>query len=152
MTLLPSPRDCHAMAQLQLRYPIAAARLTVLVCNGEMNKEKIELGQEKGAVSTCEIPDCPWCHTANWGLIWAHAIECGWSPCFNTTFDSVIQPHFQNTKLLDAILKSEVIQDKGEILVADNGARIFREFLSRLLSLENVVITHYLRINFNHSE
>lgn len=152
MKWFPSPRDCDAMAELQLRYPIAAARLTVLVCNGEMNKEKIELGQVQGAVQTCKTPDCPWCHTANWGLIWAHAIECGWSPCFNTTFDSVIQPHFQNTKILDAILKSEIIQDKGEILVADSGARIFRELLNRLHSLENSAVRQYLKFHFKHSE
>ena len=136
-----------AMAELQLAIQCAAG-ITVLVCNGKWIRRRLNLDKFRSRSSM-------WTLTAP-GAIPLIGVDLG--PCYWVWLVALFQhnlwlryqPHFQNTKLLDAILKSEIIQDR-----AKSSWRIVVQILktlNRLHSLENSAVKQYLTFHFKHSE
>ena len=47
---------------------------------------------------------------SNMEKIIEHYIGCTWGACYNTKFKELIQPYFDDVKLLDKILRSDLIK------------------------------------------
>ncbi|MBK9733195.1 MAG: hypothetical protein IPO83_18225 [Chitinophagaceae bacterium] len=61
-----------------------------------------------------------------------HYIGCTWGACYNTKFKELIQPYFDDEKLLDKILRTDIIKERSNVLIGESGARIFDLLLFEL--------------------
>ena len=81
-----------------------------------------------------------------------HYITCTWGACYNTKFKELIQPYFNDAALLDKILRTEVIKDKGNLTIGKTGAKIYKDLYLKLLKCDNNSIKQYLRAEFNNKQ
>ena len=86
---------------------------------------------------------------ANMEKILEHYIVCTWGACYNTKFKELIQPYFDDVKLLDKILRSDLIKEGANVSVGKTGARIFDHLLFELRQCNNVEIKSYLNKEFS---
>ncbi len=77
-----------------------------------------------------------------------HYIECTLGACYTTKFRELIQPYFNDSMLLDKILRSEVIKNKGNIIEGKTGARIYKDLYWELLECKDPFIAEYLKTEF----
>lgn len=78
-----------------------------------------------------------------------HFIECGWGACYNTLFDRVIKKYLDDEKVLDFILRDNIIRDFPQRnIVGVTGAKIYPELLNRLKEVESKKIKEYLQNEF----
>jgi hypothetical protein len=85
---------------------------------------------------------------SNMEPILVHYIGCTWGACYNTKFRELIKPYLDNVLLLDRILRSDVIKDKGNVQKGRSGARIFDSLLSQLRQCDSKEIREYLKEEF----
>ena len=78
-----------------------------------------------------------------------HYISCTWGACYNTKFKELIQPYFNDAALLDKILRTEVIKDKGNLIIGKTGAKIYKNLYWELLKCDDDSIKQYLRTEFS---
>jgi hypothetical protein len=77
-----------------------------------------------------------------------HYIECTWGACYTTKFRELIQPYFNDSLLLDKILRSEAIKNKGNMIVGRTGAKIYKDLYWELLKCKDPSISNYLKDEF----
>ncbi|GAB4160019.1 MAG: hypothetical protein Tsb0033_15360 [Winogradskyella sp.] len=77
-----------------------------------------------------------------------HFIECNWGSHYNAVFKNLIKPYLDNPKVLDGVLKSEVIKDKN-VIVGNTGAKIFPELMIYLKRVDSPKIQTYLKQEIN---
>lgn len=77
-----------------------------------------------------------------------HFIGCNWGSHYNAVFKNLVKPYLDNPKVLDSVLKSEIIKDKNTI-VGNTGANIFPELMDYLKRVDSPKIQAYLRQEFN---
>ena len=78
-----------------------------------------------------------------------HFIECLRGACYNTLFDRVIKKYLDDEKVLDFILRDNIIQDFPQRnIVGVTGAKIYPELLNRLKEVESKKIKEYLQNEF----
>ena len=86
---------------------------------------------------------------ANMEKILEHYIVCTWGACYNTKFKELIQPYFDDVKLLDKILRSDLIKEGANVSVGKTGARIFDHLLFELRQCNSLEIKSYLNKEFS---
>ena len=86
---------------------------------------------------------------SNMDKILEHYIGCTWGACYNTKFKELIQPHFDDVKLLDKILRSDLIKERANVIVGKTGARIFDSLLFELRQCKSDKIRNYLYDEFS---
>lgn len=82
------------------------------------------------------------------GPILRHCIVCDWGACYNTKFKELVWPYLDDVRLLDELLRSEIIRPTGDLLVGRTGARIFPELLQMLSRCEAGTVRRYLDAEF----
>ena len=85
---------------------------------------------------------------ANMEQILRHYIGCTWGACYNTKFNELIQPYFDDPILLDKVLKSDAIKDRPNVLLGKSGAKIFDLLLFELKRCNSEKIRDYLLCEF----
>lgn len=85
---------------------------------------------------------------ANMEQILIHYIGCTWGACYNTKFKELIQPYFDDVKLLDKILRSDIIKERSNVVKGKTGARIFISLLFELRKCNSIEIKEYLLREF----
>ncbi len=74
----------------------------------------------------------------------AHFIECGSGAHYNTLFNDLLLNFFDDLNLLKAVLKSDVIKPKDNVVVSKGGYKMFWELYDRLKKLNTVEIRNFL--------
>lgn len=78
-----------------------------------------------------------------------HFIECTWGAHYNTMFDMLIKPFLTDPKILDLVLRSEIINEsKGNVIYGITGAKIYPELNDYLSKVNSSEIKQYLFVEF----
>jgi hypothetical protein len=77
-----------------------------------------------------------------------HYISCTWGACYTTKFKELIQPYFNDPALLDRVLRSDAIKDKGNLIIGKTGAKIFKGLFGELVKCNDDAIKKYLKTEF----
>lgn len=84
----------------------------------------------------------------NMEAILRHYIGCTWGVCYNTKFNELIKPYFDDVELLDKILRADIIKDRANVITGKSGARIFDSLLFELSKCDSAEIRQYLNSEF----
>ncbi len=78
-----------------------------------------------------------------------HFIECTWGGCFNSIYKNCLVPHLDSPEVVDYVLRTPVVKPCDDLLVGDNGARVYGELMSRLQGISSLAIADYLSREFH---
>jgi hypothetical protein len=81
-------------------------------------------------------------------LFLEHFVSCWWGACYHTMFATAIAPHLDNPEILDLFLCSGAVQDRGNSITAQNGARMYYDLFQYLMNVKSDAVTAYLRKQF----
>lgn len=78
-----------------------------------------------------------------------HFLECNWGAHYNTIYRDFIQPYLDDLNVLKEFLKSDSIQDRDNVIISQNGYKMFRELYKYLIRVRNTEIKRFLRQEFS---
>jgi hypothetical protein len=84
----------------------------------------------------------------NSGNYLAHFIECNSGAHYNTLFNDFIRHFFDDLNILKAVLKSDVIKQRDNVIISKGGYKMFWELYDRLKKLNSVEIRNFLISEF----
>jgi hypothetical protein len=85
----------------------------------------------------------------NIGNYLAHFIECTWGAHYNSLYKHFITLHLKDLNILKKVLSSDVIkEDKNNIIISQNGYKMFWALYKYLINIKSVEISGFLKEEF----
>lgn len=76
--------------------------------------------------------------------ILAHYVGCRVGGCFAAIFRYILIPYLEDVDVLSTLLKSHVIEDRGNIIVSENGEKIYYSLYYDFMLVKSTNIKAYL--------
>lgn len=80
----------------------------------------------------------------NMGNYLAHFIECDWGAHYNSLYNDFILNFLDDLNVLKTVLKSEVIKEKDNVVVSQNGYKMYPELCEKLYDVHNQEVKDFL--------
>ncbi|MFA6184487.1 MAG: hypothetical protein WC682_05345 [Parcubacteria group bacterium] len=85
----------------------------------------------------------------NIGSYLSHFVACKWGAHYQTLFKDFIILYLDDINILKMVLLSDVIKlDKGNVVVSENGYKMFPDLYNWLMRVHNPDIRNFLRLEF----